>query len=280
MGQLLLLLVVALTVAAVVFGVTVLVTGGDPGLVPAEPDGKAVPLPATRPLVENDVARVRFDTAVRGYRMAQVDQAMRRAAYDIGYKDELIGVLEAEVAALREGRVAEADVLRRAREAALAPVAQKPDPATDGAAGAEEEQASATEAAAAPIGPAEAATERANADVPDPTGDPTPAATETASTDAPPTAAEAGGPAPAVTVPADAPVGGDRSAAAANGSTVPSLRGDLPAEPAVDEGGIDSVTRAETPEDGRVGRPGPDRTEGDAAAPAVTPSGDAPAERR
>jgi DivIVA domain-containing protein len=128
MGQLLLLLVVALTVAAVVFGVTVLVTGNDPGLVPAEPDGRAVPLPGTRPLLESDVADVRFDTTVRGYRMTQVDQAMRRAAYDIGYKDELIGVLEAEVIALREGRTADAEALRQAREAALAPA----DPSTLG----------------------------------------------------------------------------------------------------------------------------------------------------
>ncbi|TDC82480.1 DivIVA domain-containing protein [Micromonospora sp. KC606] len=118
MGRVLLVLVVALTVAAVVFGVTVLVSGRDPGLVPAEPDGEAVPLPAGRPLRESDVGEVRFDTALRGYRMAQVDQAMRRAAYDIGYKSELIGVLEAEVAALREGRTADADELRRAREEA------------------------------------------------------------------------------------------------------------------------------------------------------------------
>jgi DivIVA domain-containing protein len=120
MGQFLLLVVVALTVGAVVFGVTVLLTGGDGGLSPAEPDGRAVPLPGTRPLAESDVAGVRFDVAARGYRMAQVDQAMRRAAYDIGYKDELINVLEAEVEALRSGRFSDAEVLRRAREAAEA----------------------------------------------------------------------------------------------------------------------------------------------------------------
>ncbi|WP_422738150.1 DivIVA domain-containing protein [Micromonospora sp. WMMD729] len=120
MGQLLLLLVVALTVAAVVFGVTVLVGGRDPGLAPTEPDSQAVPLPGTRPLRESDVGAVRFDTGLRGYRMAQVDQAMRRAAYDIGYKSELIGVLEAEVIALREGRTDDADALRRAREQAAA----------------------------------------------------------------------------------------------------------------------------------------------------------------
>ncbi|MFV2112819.1 DivIVA domain-containing protein [Micromonospora sp. LOL_025] len=130
MDQVLLLLVVALTVAAVVFGVTVLVSGRDPGLVPAEPDGRAVPLPAARPLAESDVGEVRFDTALRGYRMAQVDHAMRRAAYDIGYKSELIGVLEAEVAALREGRTADADALRRAREQAAA--AAEPSPQARG----------------------------------------------------------------------------------------------------------------------------------------------------
>ncbi|MFI5926998.1 DivIVA domain-containing protein [Micromonospora sp. NPDC051543] len=130
MGQLLLLLVVALTVAAVVFGVTVLVGGRDPGLAPTEPDSQAVPLPGTRPLRESDVGAVRFDTGLRGYRMAQVDQAMRRAAYDIGYKSELIGVLEAEVIALREGRTDDADALRRAREqsAGAAPDATAAEP--------------------------------------------------------------------------------------------------------------------------------------------------------
>jgi DivIVA domain-containing protein len=129
MGQLLLFVVVALVVAAIVFGVTVMLGGGDPGLTPVEPDGRALPLPSDRPLGEEDIIRTRFDTAFRGYRMAQVDQALQRAAYDVGYKGELIGVLEAEVLALREGRIADADVLRRAREAAIAPppAAEVPD---------------------------------------------------------------------------------------------------------------------------------------------------------
>src|SRR3954469_18189591 len=121
MGQLFLFIVVALVVAAIVFGVTVMVSGGDSGLTPVEPDGKSLPLPGDRPLGEEDILRTRFDTAWRGYRMSQVDQALQRAAYDIGYKGELIGVLEAEVAALRDGRIADADVLRRAREAAVTP---------------------------------------------------------------------------------------------------------------------------------------------------------------
>ncbi|WDZ86631.1 DivIVA domain-containing protein [Micromonospora cathayae] len=135
MGQLLLVLVVALTVAAVVFGVTVLVSGRDPGLVPAEPDGRAVPLPGGRPLAESDIGGARFDTALRGYRMDQVDQALRRAAYDIGYKSELIGVLEAEVDALRAGRADEAEKLRESRLAAAATAATPADATTSPAAG-------------------------------------------------------------------------------------------------------------------------------------------------
>ncbi|WP_433531156.1 DivIVA domain-containing protein [Micromonospora sp. CA-263727] len=151
MGQLLLLLVVAVTVAAVVFGVTVLVTGRDPGLGPVEADGRAVPLPGDRPLRESDVGEVRFDTAARGYRMAQVDQALRRAAYDIGYKTELIGVLEAEVAALREGRTADAEALRKAREQSSgpAPAVDASGPAPESEAGRAEEGTPAEDAGTA-----------------------------------------------------------------------------------------------------------------------------------
>jgi DivIVA domain-containing protein len=119
MGELLLLLIAALVVGAVVFGVAVLITGDDQGIEGHEPDGRAIPLPTTRPLGETDVTQLRFDTVIRGYRMAQVDAAFRRAAYDIGYKEELIQVLEAEVTALREGRTEDADALQQAREAAM-----------------------------------------------------------------------------------------------------------------------------------------------------------------
>jgi DivIVA domain-containing protein len=128
-NQFLLVVAVALTVGLIVFGITVLVTGEDAGLRPVEPDGRSISLPGDRPLGEADVTQVRFDTAMRGYRMAQVDTALRRAAYDIGYKDELIRVLQAEVDALRDGRLPEAEVLRRAREAALAPIQGSPAPA-------------------------------------------------------------------------------------------------------------------------------------------------------
>jgi DivIVA domain-containing protein len=122
MATLLLVLVVVLVIAGLVFGIVSILSGDDPGLVAAEPDGRARPLPHDRSLHEADLKEVRFDTALRGYRMAQVDLLLRRTAYDLGYKDEMIAVLEAEVAALREGRADDAETLRRARETAAGPV--------------------------------------------------------------------------------------------------------------------------------------------------------------
>jgi DivIVA domain-containing protein len=118
MAEFLLVLIAAVVVGAIGFGVSLLITGDDPGIEGHEPDGRSVPLPSSRPLVEGDVNQLRFDTVVRGYRMAQVDTALRRAGYDIGYKEELIQVLEAEIKALREGRPEDADALRDARLAA------------------------------------------------------------------------------------------------------------------------------------------------------------------
>ena len=87
---------------------------------PTEPDGARSPLPARRPLGESRRGARPLRHRPARIPDGQVDQALRRAGYDIGYKDELIEVLEAEVVALREGRTEDADVLRRARAAAVA----------------------------------------------------------------------------------------------------------------------------------------------------------------
>jgi DivIVA domain-containing protein len=116
----LLLLLGALVVGAVAFAITWVITGRDRGLDPEEPDGRGVPLPSSRPLRETDIETVRFDITLRGYRMDQVDAALRRSAYDLGYKTELIEVLEAEISALRDGRTADAEELRAARQSAQA----------------------------------------------------------------------------------------------------------------------------------------------------------------
>jgi DivIVA domain-containing protein len=157
MAQLLLLTIGALVVGAIGFGVAVLISGSDPGLQPVEPDGRAVALPASRPLIESDFGEARFDTTFRGYRMAQVDTALRRAAYDIGYKQELIGVLEAEVSALRDGRTEEAEKLRAARETALSAIAgAQPGPAESaGTAGFDSGEPAAAEVRPGPADPAD-----------------------------------------------------------------------------------------------------------------------------
>jgi DivIVA domain-containing protein len=140
MATLFLVLVVVLVLAALVFGVITMLSGDDPGLFPVEPDGQARPLPNTRSLSEIDLKEVRFDLGLRGYRMSQVDRVLRRTAYDLGYKDEMIAVLEAEVMALRDGRVEDAELLRKARESAANPSLTAPlgTDATDSAESAED----------------------------------------------------------------------------------------------------------------------------------------------
>jgi DivIVA domain-containing protein len=165
MGQLLLLTIGALVVGAIGFGIAVLISGSDQGLQPVEPDGRAVPLPVNRPLVESDFGTAKFDTAVRGYRMGQVDSALRRAAYDIGYKQELIGVLEAEVDALRDGRVEEADKLRSARQAALSAIADGPRPTSGTPARGDGESSGTTAETTAEAAADEPSTDDAKADV-------------------------------------------------------------------------------------------------------------------
>jgi DivIVA domain-containing protein len=150
-----LVLVVVLVVAALVFGVVSLLSGDDPGLAPAEPDGHgARTLPNNRSLSETDLKSVTFDVALRGYRMDQVDLALRRTAYDVGYKDEMIAVLEAEVASLREGRWEDAELLRKARESAASTTVTPRDTAPPGARAAGREPITAGSAAIEPAGDA------------------------------------------------------------------------------------------------------------------------------
>jgi len=118
MEFLLIVLVVALA-CGIAFAIVVLVTGDDPGLTAARHDGPPLDLPTDRPLSESDVLATRFDTGMRGYRTSQVDEAVARVAYDVGFKDELIKVLAGEVSALRAGRTEEADSLRDVRQKAL-----------------------------------------------------------------------------------------------------------------------------------------------------------------
>lgn len=64
-----------------------------PGVAPAVTTESARPIPAG-PLDADDVHAVRFDQAVRGYRMSQVDEALARLGQELLERD-------AEIARLR-----------------------------------------------------------------------------------------------------------------------------------------------------------------------------------
>ncbi|MFZ3568354.1 DivIVA domain-containing protein [Streptomyces sp. BH097] len=90
-----LFLVAALVVviAAVTFAV---IGGGDSGALRDEPSQfYADPLPPDRPLAAADLEALRLPTAVRGYRMAEVDDALNRLGAELAERDARITELEA-----------------------------------------------------------------------------------------------------------------------------------------------------------------------------------------
>ncbi|MCK1822558.1 DivIVA domain-containing protein [Streptomyces sp. XM83C] len=97
-----LFLVVAL--AVVVAAVTLAVVGGGDGTGPlpeAEPQRLHDPLPPGRPVAREDIDRLRFPLAARGYRMADVDDALNRLAAELTERDARIADLESALAGAR-----------------------------------------------------------------------------------------------------------------------------------------------------------------------------------
>lgn len=90
-----LFLVIAL--AVVVAAVTLAVVGGGEGTGPlpeAAPQRLHDPLPADRQVERSDVDRLRFPLAARGYRMADVDDALNRLGAELAERDARIADLE------------------------------------------------------------------------------------------------------------------------------------------------------------------------------------------
>ncbi|MDG9716456.1 DivIVA domain-containing protein [Streptomyces sp. DH24] len=96
-----LFLIVAL--AVVVSGVTLAVVGGGERapLPDAAPERLQDHLPPDRPLGRADVERLRFPLAVRGYRMADVDDALGRLGAELAERDARIADLESALAGAR-----------------------------------------------------------------------------------------------------------------------------------------------------------------------------------
>ncbi|GAA1223934.1 MULTISPECIES: DivIVA domain-containing protein [Streptomyces] len=96
-----LFLVVALVV--VVGAVTLAVLGGgESGALPeAPPEQFADPLPYDRPVGRADVEALRLPVALRGYRMAEVDDALGRLGAELAERDQRIADLETALSGAR-----------------------------------------------------------------------------------------------------------------------------------------------------------------------------------
>ncbi|MFI6930459.1 DivIVA domain-containing protein [Streptomyces sp. NPDC050287] len=97
-----LFLVIAL--AVVVAAVTLAVVGGGEGdgpLPEAAPERLRDFLPPDRPVGRADIESLRFPLAARGYRMADVDDALGRVAAELAERDARIADLESALAGAR-----------------------------------------------------------------------------------------------------------------------------------------------------------------------------------
>ena len=99
MTDLLLTVLATALVAGIGFGVAAFVLERTPGLSEPQPDGVSRPLPEERQLTGADVRALRFDLAIRGYRMAQVDAALHRLATELEQTKQRVAELEDQVAA-------------------------------------------------------------------------------------------------------------------------------------------------------------------------------------
>ena len=128
---------------AILGGVAAVAAGRGDGLEPHNPDRPDVSLPADRPVVREDIDRLRFSVGFRGYRMDEVDDVLDRVAADLAHRDQLIGQLleqlggqpadAAEAASVREGAALLPPAIDRDPDLAtartlLVPLEQMPGP--------------------------------------------------------------------------------------------------------------------------------------------------------
>ena len=100
MADFLLIVVAAVVVAGIVFGIVAFALGREPGLSEPEPDSSSSPLP-DHPLSADDVDQAKFDVVLRGYRMDQVGALIDRVVGDMRQQQDYIDSLEGELVALR-----------------------------------------------------------------------------------------------------------------------------------------------------------------------------------
>ncbi|MDX3411288.1 MULTISPECIES: DivIVA domain-containing protein [Streptomyces] len=94
-----LVIALAVVVAAVTLAV---VGGGESGPLPdAAPERVRDALPPDRPVSRGDVERLRFPLVVRGYRMADVDDALGRLGAELAEREARIADLESALVGAR-----------------------------------------------------------------------------------------------------------------------------------------------------------------------------------
>lgn len=107
-----------LTMAVVVAAVTLAVVGGGGSAVlqDVEPERLADPLPANRPVGRADIEVLRLPLAVRGYRMAEVDETLGRLGAELAERDARIAELESSLAGAQATAVTGPDLFKRPGE--------------------------------------------------------------------------------------------------------------------------------------------------------------------
>ncbi|MER6463413.1 DivIVA domain-containing protein [Streptomyces sp. NPDC048409] len=96
-----LFLVVALAVVVAAVTLAVVSGGESAPLTEVAPERLQDPLPPDRPVDRADVESLRFPLAPRGYRMADVDDALSRLGAELAERDARIADLESTLAGAR-----------------------------------------------------------------------------------------------------------------------------------------------------------------------------------
>jgi DivIVA domain-containing protein len=79
--------VFAIMIVLAMGAVAMLAAGRGEPMAPAYDDRPDAAVPRDRPLVADDLGRVRFSLAVRGYRMSEVDALLERLAAEMRARD-------------------------------------------------------------------------------------------------------------------------------------------------------------------------------------------------
>ncbi|MEE4543402.1 DivIVA domain-containing protein [Streptomyces sp. V4-01] len=92
-----------IALVAVVAAVAMAVLGDGGVLKDSDPDRLQDRLPPDRPLLRGDIDAVRLPTAVRGYRMLDVDEVLDRLGAELAERDARIAELESSLAGVQAG---------------------------------------------------------------------------------------------------------------------------------------------------------------------------------